>query len=123
MLKRIFCILALSCLSLAQQLQTQSPPQPANVKYTNGASQGYAPTKGTGLTLNLSSGTTSPCVDKLIEYAGGTLAMTDNIVNYVYLDPAQDCAPAVNTTGFFPGTCWDSKVTTAGGAITAIDDV
>src|SRR5205809_1076761 len=116
MLKRICFILALSCLSLAQQLQTQSPPQPANVKYANGVSPGYALTKGTGLTLNVSAGTTQ-CVDKLTEYAGGTLAMTDNTVNYIYLDPAADCALAMNVTGFVQGTAWLGKVTTSGGVI------
>jgi len=105
----------------AQQLQTQSAPQPANVKYANGVSPGYALTKGTGLSLNISAGTTQ-CVDQLAEYAGGSLTMTDATVNYIYLDPAQDCAPVVNTTGFLQGTVWLAKITTSGGIITSITD-
>jgi hypothetical protein len=124
MKKLLFLLFLLTAaLSVAQQPQSHTAPLFAvNAKYTNGVAPGYAPTKGTGLTLNLGSGTTD-CLGTLIEYAGGTLTMTDNTTNYVYLDPSSSCAPTSSTSIFTSAHVWIAKVTTSGGAITAIDDV
>lgn len=115
-------ILSAICLS-AQQPQTQTAPLfSANAKYTNGVAPGYAPTAGSGLTLNLGKGTAN-CLGVLVEYAGGTLTMTNSTTNYVYLNTASSCVPASNTSAFSASNSWIAKVTTAGGVITAIDDV
>jgi hypothetical protein len=82
---------------LAQQPQAQSsqPVYAVNAKYVNGVAPGYWPTAGAGLTLNLSAGT-AHCGNPpaAADYAGGTLTMTANATNYVYLDPGADCVPA-----------------------------
>ncbi len=124
-----FWILLVTCplslvTGLAQQPQTSvAPIFSANAKYVQGVGPGFWPTAGAGLTLNLAAGTAycgSPPV--LVNYAGGTLAMTNAATNYVYLDPAASCAPAKNTTGFAAGVIPLAKVATAGGAITSVMD-
>lgn len=120
--------LALLCtlfatVAVAQQPQTQTAPiYSANAKWTNGVAPGYWPTKGAGLTLNLSAGTVN-CFATIIEYGGGTLSMTNSTTNYVYLDTTASCAPGFNTSGFTGATIPLAKVVTSGGAITSIDDV
>jgi hypothetical protein len=107
----------------AQQPQSQlAPVYAVNAKYANGVSPGYWPTAGSGLTLNLSAGT-AYCSTAIVEAAAGTLTMANNTTNYVYLNISSSCAPASNTTGFTSTTIPIAKVTTASGAITAIDDV
>jgi hypothetical protein len=116
-------LLMVASFAIAQQPQSQTAPFfSANAKYTNGVAPGYAPTTGSGLTLNLGKGTAN-CLGILIEYVGGTLTMTNSTTNYVYLDPASSCAPTSNTSGFNSSTIWIAKVTASGGAITVIDDV
>ena len=111
--------------ALGQQPQTSAAPVFAtNAKYVQGVAPGYWPTAGSGLTLDLSAGTSfcgNPPV--AVFYAGGTLTMTASQTNYVYLDPAATCAPAFNTTGFPMGRIPLAKVVTSGSAITSITDV
>lgn len=115
-------ILGWAALARAQQYQTQTAPLfGANAKYLNGTSAGYAPTKGTGLTLNISAGRVR-CANTMTNYAGGTLTMTNGTTNYVYLDTASSCAPASNTSGYTATGIAVATVVTSGGAITAITD-
>jgi hypothetical protein len=89
----------------------------------SGPGPGYLPTAGAGLTLNLVAGTAycgNPPVP--VVYAGGTLTMTDEATNYVYLNPAATCAPAKNTTGFSTGQIPIATVVAAGGVITSVID-
>jgi hypothetical protein len=109
----------------AQQPQAQSgqPVYAVNAKYVNGVAPGYWPTKGSGLTLNLSAGTALCGVPPAaVTYAGGTLSMTATATNYVYLDPAASCAPASNTSGFKLGQIQIAQVVAAG-SISSITDL
>lgn len=84
----------------AQQPQTHTAPLYAvNAKYTNGVAPGYAPTIGTGLVLAIGPGT-SFCASTIQEYPGGSVTLSPNTTNYVYLDQNASCAPAVNQTGY-----------------------
>ena len=87
--------------ALAQQPQAQAGQQifPVNAKYVQGFGPGYWPTAGSNLTLNLAPGT-AVCSNVVRTYAGGTLTLAPSATNYVYLNPASNCAPASNTTGF-----------------------
>lgn len=112
---------ALAAVLAAQQPQTQTAPiYPVNAKYANGVAPGYAPTAGSGLTLNLSAGTVN-CGGTIATYPGGTLTMTASTTNYVYLDTSSSCAPAVKTTAF---TSSDIPIASIGttSSITAIND-
>ena len=104
----------------AQQPQTQVGVSSVNAKYVNGVAPGYWPTKGSGMTLNLSAGT-AYCSTTIATYAGGTLTMT-GATNYVYLDTTASCAPGTNTSGFLDTTIPIAMVVTSGGAITTISD-
>jgi hypothetical protein len=76
------------------------------------------------LTLNIAAGTAicgNPPVK--VDYAGGTLTMTNAATNYVYLDPVASCVPAKNTTGFTAGVIPVAQVAAAGGVITGVTDV
>lgn len=109
---------------LGQQPQTSvAPIYAVNAKYVQGLGPGYWPTAGTGLTLNLAPGT-AYCgkPPTLVNYAGGSLALTDAATNYVYLDPAAACAPAKNTSGFAVGVIPLATAVTAGGAVTSVTD-
>jgi hypothetical protein len=118
----LWCCL-LASVAAAQQPQTQTAPiYAANAKWTNGVAPGYALTKGAGLTLNIGAGTTN-CFATIVEYAGGTLSLTNSTTNYVYLDTGSSCAPAFNTSGFTGATIPLAKVVTSGGLISSIDDV
>ena len=126
--KNILFAIALSLGSLlgvnAQQYQSQTAPLYAtNAKYANGVSPGYAPTAGSGLTLNLSGGTVN-CNSTIVEYSGGTLTCSaNNSTNYVYLNTSSSCVPAYNTSGFTSVEIPLAKVITSSGVITSIDDV
>jgi hypothetical protein len=95
-----------------------------NAKYVNGVAPGYWPTAGAGLTLNIAAGT-AICgnLPVKVDYAGGTLTMTNAATNYVYLDPVASCVPAKNTTGFTAGVIPVAQVAAAGGVITGVTDV
>jgi hypothetical protein len=110
----------------AQQPQTSdvSSTQPiyaVNSKWVQGLGPGYWPTKATGLVLNIAAGT-SFCSGTIASYAGGTLTLTDNATNYVYLNTASSCAPAAKTSAFIGTDIPLALVTTLSGAITAIVD-
>jgi hypothetical protein len=108
----------------AQQPQTPDAPVfAANAKFVQGVGPGYWPTPGTGLNLNLAAGTATcghPPV--LVTYAGGSLAMAGSATNYVYLNPAANCAPASNTTGFAAGQIPLAKVVTGASSITSVTE-
>jgi hypothetical protein len=112
--------------ALCQQPQAQQgqPIYAVNAKYVQGVGPGYWPTAGAGLTLNIAAGTAicgNPPVK--VDYAGGTLTMTNAATNYVYLDPTASCVPAKNTTGFTAGVIPLAQVVAAGGVITGVIDV
>lgn len=128
-------VLLLSAFSLlpssipAQQPQTNdaSNTQPlysVNAKYVQGVGPGYWPTAGSGLTLNLSAGT-SFCGNPplAVFYAGGKLTMAASATNYVYLDPTNSCLPASNTTGFSLIAIPIATVITTKSNISSITDV
>lgn len=122
-LKRLIWLFLFCGIALAQQPQSSTAPDYAvNARYVQGVGIGYRPTAGSGLTLNLGKGTAN-CLGTLVEYAGGTLTLTNGATNYVYLNSASSCAPAFNTSSFASTDRWIAKVTTSGGAITAINDV
>jgi small nuclear ribonucleoprotein (snRNP)-like protein len=104
------------------QAQAGEPIFKVNAQYVNGIAPGYWPTKGAGLTLNISAGSVH-CNGTVVEYAGGTLAMADATTNYVYWDGGASCAPAVDTIGFSATHVPIAKVVAASGAITAITDM
>jgi hypothetical protein len=110
----------------AQQAQAQQgqPLYAVNAKYVQGVGPGYWPTAGAGLTLNIAAGT-AICgnLPVKVDYAGGTLTMTNAATNYVYLDPVASCVPAKNTTGFTAGLIPLAQVVAAGGVITGVTDV
>ena len=97
------------------------PLWPVNARWVNGVAPGYWPTAGSGLNLNLSAGTAFNS-GAIVNYAGGSLALTNNATNYVYLDHGASYAPASNTSGFPAGCVPIAVVVTAGGAITSITD-
>lgn len=128
-LKRILSAIACVCLGLgtlqvtAQQPSTQTAPISAvNAKYVNGVAPGYAPTAGSGLTLNLGGGT-SFCSGTVTQYAAGTLSLTASTTNYIYLNTAASCVPANKTTTFSSGDVPIAVVVTTGSAISSITDV
>jgi hypothetical protein len=95
--------------------------QQLNAQWVNGVAPGYAPENCGGLNLCIGSGTMFNN-GTIVHYAGGTLALTDNATNYVYLNSAASFAPAKNTSAFTCPSFPIAKVTTSGGVITAIDD-
>jgi len=125
MMKRMLLvalILLFAGYSFAQQPQTSlAPVQRLNAQYTNGVAPGYWPTAGSGLTLNLSAGTVN-CTGTITTYAAGTLSMTNNTTNYVYLNVSSSCAPATKTTAFAFADIPIATVVTSGGNITTITD-
>jgi hypothetical protein len=105
----------------AQQPQSSDPIIQANARTVNGVGPGYYPTRGAGLVLNVSAGTSFCTAIQL--YAGGTLTMAASTTNNVYLDTTAACAPAVKTTAFVAADIPIAQVTTSGSAITNILDV
>lgn len=118
-------IICTSIMSLAQQPQSPAgtPLYSANAKYVNGVAPGYWPTAGSGLTLNVSAGT-AYCGNPpaLVNYPGGTLTMTASATNYVYLNPAVNCAPAVSASAFTAGQIPIAKVVAGTSSITSVTD-
>ena len=129
LVQSVFLIFALCLLPFdllfGQQPQAQGgqPVFATNAKYVQGVGPGYWPTAGTGFALNLAAGTAF-CGNPpaLASYAGGTLTLAPSATNYVYLDPASNCAPAANTSGFSPGKIPLAKVVTGASAITSVTD-
>jgi len=109
--------------SHGQQPQTSNAPlYQANAKWANGVAPGYWPTAGSGLTLNVSSGTANCGSGVLNTYGGGTLTMSASTTNYVYLNTSANCAPAVKTSNFVAVDIPIAVVSTSGSAITNIFD-
>lgn len=110
---------------LCQQPTSTSALFEVNSHYVGGRTWAdYKASAGAGLTLNVAAGTAicgNPPVK--VDYAGGTLTMTNAATNYVYLNPAASCAPAKNTTGFTAGVIPLAQVVAAGGTITGVTDV
>jgi hypothetical protein len=123
-MKKVFALVLLAAAAaMAQQPQTQTaPPFATNSQWVNGVAPGYAPTAGSGLTLNLSAGTAF-CGGSVITYAAGTLTMTASATNNVYLNTGSSCVPAVKTGAFVAADIPIAQVTTSGSAITAIADL
>ena len=114
-----------SSLLFAQQPQAPAgtPLYAANAKYVNGMAPGYWATAGSGLTLNVSAGTAycgNPPVP--VSYPGGSLTLAASATNYVYLDPANNCAPAAGTGAFTAGQIPLATVVTGTSSITAVTD-
>ncbi len=107
-----------------QQPQAQAGQEifPVNAKYVQGFGPGYWPTAGSNLALNLAPGT-AVCSNVVRTYAGGTLTLAASATNYVYLNPANNCAPVSNTTGFAAGNIPIATVVTTSAAISSITDV
>lgn len=122
--KLIALVLGLvACPVFAQQPQTQTDPlSRINAKYVNGVAPGYYPTSGSALTLDLGAGTAN-CSGTIAQYSGGTLTMAASTTNYVYLNTASSCVPAVKTTAFTSSDIPIAEVVTSGSAITSITDV
>ena len=107
---------------LGQQPQTQTAPiYPVNAKYVQGFGPGYWATAGTGLSLNLTAGTAF-CAGSMVTYAGGSLALAASVTNYVYLNTASSCVPAVKTAAFTSSDIPVATVVTGAAAITSIVD-
>ena len=63
------------------------------------------------------------CSNVVRTYAGGTLTLAASATNYVYLNAANNCAPASNTTGFAAGNIPIATVVATSTAISSITDV
>jgi hypothetical protein len=123
----LFLLLTACCLmptAFAQQPQAQAGQEtfPVNAKFVQGFGPGYWPTAGSNLTLDLAPGT-AVCSNIVQTYAGGTLTLAPSATNYVYLNPANNCVPASNTTGFTSASIPIATVVTSSAAISSITDV
>lgn len=106
----------------AQQPQTSNAPiSQINAKYVQGVGPGYWPQPGTGLTLNLSAGTAF-CSGSMAQYAGGSLTMAPSTTNYVYLNTAASCVPAVKSTPFTTSDIPIATVTSSSNSLGIIRD-
>jgi hypothetical protein len=115
-------IVLLACGSLlAQQPQSTDPLVANNVRYVQGVGPGYAPTAGTGLTLNVAAGTAF-CNGAIVTYAGGTLTMAASVTNQVYLSTSSSCVPAVKSSGFTAADIPIATVVAGSSTITSIQD-
>ncbi len=122
-MRRLWLLLIFATPMTAQNPQTQTAPlYSVNAAWVNGAAPGYAPTSGSGLTLNLGPGTVN-CAATITNYAGGTLTMAASSTNYIYLNTSSSCVPATKITAFTTADVPLATVTTSGSAITAISDV
>ena len=107
----------------SQQYQTQNAPLfAANAKYANGVSPGYAISVNSGLVINVGQGTAFCGNSPVIYGPNGTLTLTNNAINYVYLDINSGCAPAKNTSGFSDSTIPLATIVTSGGSVSSIFD-
>ena len=111
--------LALVVSIAAQQPQnTLAPIVAENAKYANGVAPGYAPTSGTGLNVNISSGTAN-CGGTMVTFTGAAESLVANAVNYVYLNTTASCAVSVKTTSFVATDIPVASVTTSSSGIVA----
>ncbi len=111
--------LALAVSVGAQQPQnTLAPIVAENAKYANGVAPGYAPTSGTGLNVDISSGTVN-CGGTIVTFTGAAEPLTANAVNYVYLNTTSSCAVSVKTTAFVAADIPIAIVTTGSSSVLA----
>jgi len=75
---------------------------------------------GAGLTLNFTAGRVAFAPTVVTDVAAGSIAMTDNTTNFVYVIVTGTVTK--NTTGFPVGCYPLAIVTTSGGAITVVQD-
>lgn len=115
-------MLAASCAFAQQPYTSNTNVLIGNAKYVNGVAPGYWPTKGSGLTLNVSAGTANCGSGVVVQYAGGTLTVTNNTTTNIYLNAASSCAPTASTGGF-GSNIPIAIITAASGVITAVVDV
>jgi hypothetical protein len=126
-MRKILCSVALvlglsTGWARAQQPTTSTASTRTNAAWVQGVGPGYWPTAGTGLSLKLAAGTAF-CGGAIQNYAGGSLTLTPSATNYVYLDPALNCAPNANASGFSPSVIPIAIVTTSTSAVAGITDV
>ena len=90
----------------------------------SGGSLGYQVAPDSGLTLSIAPGIVA-CSSRIETYLGGTLTMSDNTTNYVYLafGPIGTCPLENNTTGFPTDSIPIATVITSGGTISTVTDV
>jgi hypothetical protein len=117
----LLCLVLAAAFAFGQNPATTNPLDPLNAKWVQGTGPGYAPSKGSGLTLNIAPGTAN-CAGTKITYAGGTLTMTASATNYVYLDTTASCAPAANTGGYPSSGIFLATVVAGSSSITSITD-
>lgn len=125
-MKKITLLLSLlSTFVCAQQPQVANTnPQPLqgiNAKWNQGVGTGYWATIGTGLTLNVTSGTCFDNTNTRHTYSGGTMTMTNSTTNYIYLTAAA-CTLSQNTSGYGSDDIPIASVVTSGGVITGLID-
>jgi hypothetical protein len=120
-LSSLFSVIVIAVFLLQQPATQTDPLFGVNAQYVNGVAPGYAPTAGSGLTLNLSAGTAN-CGGTIVTYSANTLTMTASTTNYVYLNTASSCVPAVKTTAFTSSDIPIAVVTAGGSAISGITD-
>ena len=82
----------------------------------------YMPTKGSELVLNIGTGKANDG-GIIITYAGGTLTMTANTTNYVYLNTSAAYAPATKTSAFTSSDVPIAIVVAENSTITSVTDV
>lgn len=125
-MRNLLVILLFTAFACGQQAQTTDlNPQALqgyNAKWAQGVGPGYWPTLSSGLIVHLTAGT-AWCSGTIVTYASGTLTMTNNTTNYIYLNTASSCVPAVKTTVFVGADIPIAIVVAASGAITTITDV
>jgi hypothetical protein len=115
--------LIIAIVGIAQNPQTQTAPiYQVNAKYTNGVAPGYAPTAGSGLTLNIGPGTANCGSGLIVTYAGGVFSLTASATNRVYLDTTAACTPSIKTGAFSSTDIPIAVIVTGSSAITSITD-
>ena len=125
-MKKIACLVVLAlgfgCCWAAAQQPTTTAASSTNAAYVQGVAPGYRPTAGSGLNLNLAAGTAF-CGNTIRNFGGTQLTLKASATNYVYLNPASNCVPAANTTGFTATIIPIATVVTSASAITTVTDV
>lgn len=116
--------------ALGQNPQSSSAPLfKVNSTYVNGIAPGFAPcynamsscSSTTGLNLFIGPGTVN-CSATIQHFTAETLVMTANATNYVYLNTASGCAPAVKTSVFTTADIPIAVVVTGASTVNSLDD-
>ncbi len=121
-IKKLILSLALATsIGAAQQPQAfnGTPPFNADATTVNGGSYGgYYPKVGAGLSLNIGPGTAYCSTGNIVNYTGGTIGLTANSTNYIYLNISSSCVPMSNTSGFVSNEIPVATVITGSSSIT-----